>query len=152
MGGQLLATFVLISVLGTLNATVLIGPRIAYAMALDGLFMSRVGRAHPRYRTPAAAIVLQALVSVGILLVFGNFEDEVEWTVAAYFVTAIDSDLQDGEVWTLTLDGVDYELTVEPVGKLIFDVHDVSIGMTEVGMLIGKKDGVFRIAGYRPIR
>jgi hypothetical protein len=51
-----------------------------------------------------------------------------------------------------TLDGVDYELTVEPVGKLIFDVHDVSIGMTEVGMLIGKKDGVFRIAGYRPIR
>jgi APA family basic amino acid/polyamine antiporter len=89
LGGTAVAVFVLISILGTLNATVLIGPRIAYAMALDGLFMSRVDRAHPRYRTPAAAIVLQALVSVGNLLVFGNFERALDYTVFAILLATM---------------------------------------------------------------
>jgi APA family basic amino acid/polyamine antiporter len=43
VSATLVSLFVLISILGTLNATVLVGPRIAYAMALDGLF---VGGAH----------------------------------------------------------------------------------------------------------
>ena len=40
--GTVVAVFVLASILGTLNATVLVGPRIAYAMALDGLFFRGV--------------------------------------------------------------------------------------------------------------
>ena len=43
-GGTLVGAFILASILGTLNATVLVGPRIAYAMALDGLFFSGVDR------------------------------------------------------------------------------------------------------------
>jgi len=46
-GGRLLAAFVLLSILGTLNATILVGPRIAYAMALDDLFLPGVERGHP---------------------------------------------------------------------------------------------------------
>jgi len=82
-GGTAVAIFVLISILGTLNATVLVGPRIAYAMALDGLFLRGVDRAHVRFHTPANAIVLQALVSVGILLFFENFSRTLDYTVFA---------------------------------------------------------------------
>ena len=45
-GGGFVAAFVLISILGTLNATILVGPRIAYAMALDQLFLRVADRVH----------------------------------------------------------------------------------------------------------
>ena len=48
IAGGVVAVFVLVSVLGTLNANVLVGPRIAYALALDGLFFAGVDRVHPR--------------------------------------------------------------------------------------------------------
>ena len=73
LGGRLVAVFVLVSVLGTLNATVLVGPRIAYAMALDRLFFPGLDRAHAAYRTPSAAIALQAATAVAILFVLGSF-------------------------------------------------------------------------------
>jgi len=89
LGGSAVAVFVLISILGTLNATVLVGPRIAYAMALDGLFLRGIDRAHPRYHTPADAIALQALVSVGILLAFENFERALDYTVFAILLATM---------------------------------------------------------------
>lgn len=89
VGGAAVAVFVLISILGTLNAMVLVGPRIAYAMALDGLFLRRVERAHPRYRTPADAIALQALVSIGILLLFESFERALDYTVFAILLATM---------------------------------------------------------------
>jgi APA family basic amino acid/polyamine antiporter len=89
VGGSLVAAFVLISILGTLNATVLVGPRIAYAMALDGLFMRGVDRAHARFRTPAAAIGLQAVVSVAVLLFLENFDRALSYTVFAILLATM---------------------------------------------------------------
>src|SRR5262249_54078021 len=43
-GGTLAAVLVLASVVGCLNATILVGPRIAYAMAIDGYFFRGVHR------------------------------------------------------------------------------------------------------------
>ena len=43
-----MSAFVIASILGTLNATILVGPRIAYAMALDGLFVGGARRGAPR--------------------------------------------------------------------------------------------------------
>ena len=83
LGGRLVAGFVLASILGTLNATVLVGPRIAYAMALDGLFFSGVDRAHPRWRTPHVAIALQAAVTVALLVLLERFPSSL-------FVSALD--------------------------------------------------------------
>jgi APA family basic amino acid/polyamine antiporter len=68
------AAFVLASILGTLNATVLVGPRIAYAMALDGLFFRGVDRAHASFRTPSVAIGVQAATASAILLAIGTFK------------------------------------------------------------------------------
>jgi APA family basic amino acid/polyamine antiporter len=89
LGGSLVAIFVLGSILGTLNATVLIGPRIAYAMALDGLFFRGVDRAHPSYRTPGMAIWVQALTASGILLALGTFERALDYTTFAILLATM---------------------------------------------------------------
>lgn len=81
--GNWVGIFVLISVLGTLNATVLVGPRIAYAMSLDGLFPGGVDRVHSVYGTPSTAIVIQGLAAVGLLLVLRSFPAVLEFTVFA---------------------------------------------------------------------
>lgn len=89
LGGTLVGVFVLVSILGTLNATVLVGPRIAYAMALDDLFFPGVDRAHPTFRTPSVAIGLQAVTSVGILLALETFERALDYTTFAILLATM---------------------------------------------------------------
>ena len=83
VGGTVLAIFVLVSVLGTLNATVLVGPRIAYAMSLDGLFFRMAEEVHGVYRTPSGAILLQGLVAVVLLVVLRSFPSALDFTTFA---------------------------------------------------------------------
>jgi amino acid transporter len=68
LGVGLVAVVVIISTFGTLAGSMLTGPRIFYAMAEEGLFFRAVGRSHPRYRTPATAIVLTGALGVGFVL------------------------------------------------------------------------------------
>ena len=81
--------FVLISIFGTLNATVMVGPRIAYAMALDGLFVSRAGRVTSAFQTPGTAIVVQAIVSTGLLVVLRSFPSALEFTTFAILLAGV---------------------------------------------------------------
>lgn len=80
-GGRWVSAFVLLSVLGTLNATVLVGPRIVYAMALDGQFLRRADRVHTAYQTPAVAIGVQAVVSIGLVIFLESFPRALDFTV-----------------------------------------------------------------------
>jgi APA family basic amino acid/polyamine antiporter len=89
LGGRLLGGFVLISILGTLNATVLVGPRIAYAMALDGLFTKGVDRVHESYRTPGVAIVVQAGVAIGLVVLLESFPSALDYTTFAIVLATI---------------------------------------------------------------
>lgn len=67
-----ITAIITVSILGSLNVTIMIGPRIYYAMAADGLFFRRLTRVHPRFSTPSNAIVLQALWSC-MLILTGTF-------------------------------------------------------------------------------
>jgi APA family basic amino acid/polyamine antiporter len=89
VGGALVGLFVLVSILGTLNATVLVGPRIAYAMALDRLFFRGVDTVHSVYRTPSIAILVQAGVSVFLLIVLRSFPSALDFTVFAILLATI---------------------------------------------------------------
>jgi len=82
-GGRLVAVFVLASILGTLNATIMVGPRIAYAMAIDGLFFRGVEAVHPRHGTPHVALAVQAAVAVGLLLLLRTFPSVLDYTTFA---------------------------------------------------------------------
>lgn len=88
-GGRLLAGFVLLSIVGTLHATILVGPRIAYAMALDRLFLPGVEHVHPGRRTPAAAIAVQAAVASVLLLLLRTFPSALDFTTFAIVVATI---------------------------------------------------------------
>jgi APA family basic amino acid/polyamine antiporter len=89
LGGGLVAGFVLASILGTLNATVLVGPRIAYAMALDGLFFRGVDRSHAVYGTPHVAILLQCVAAVVVLLLLERFPTSLFASALDYTTFAI---------------------------------------------------------------
>src|SRR5262245_61789490 len=56
-----ITAIITVSILGALNVVTMIGPRVYYAMARDGLFFRRLTRIHPTYGTPTNAIILQAL-------------------------------------------------------------------------------------------
>lgn len=62
-GAIAIAGLVMVSAFGALNGIVLVGPRVYYQMAQDGLLFRWAGQVHPRYQTPARAIVLQAVWS-----------------------------------------------------------------------------------------
>jgi APA family basic amino acid/polyamine antiporter len=82
-GGTIMAVLVLASVVGCLNATILVGPRIAYAMALDGLFFAGVHRVHEVNRTPHIAIAVQALTAITLIVVLQNFPSVLDYTTFA---------------------------------------------------------------------
>jgi APA family basic amino acid/polyamine antiporter len=66
-GGVLVAALIMMSSLGWMAVTILTGPRLYYAMAQDGVFLSHAGRLHPRYRTPVFALWFQTAVALALL-------------------------------------------------------------------------------------
>jgi APA family basic amino acid/polyamine antiporter len=64
----ILTLAILVCILGSLNATVMVGPRIYYAMARDGLFPRVLASVHPQTRVPVAAIAAQAALACIIVL------------------------------------------------------------------------------------
>ncbi len=68
-GVLLMSAAIMVSVFGALNGNVLVGPRLLYAMGEDGMVPRALGAVHPRYRTPALAILVLAVWSC--LLVVG---------------------------------------------------------------------------------
>ncbi len=67
IGVTLIAGAVMVSTFGTLNGSMMTGPRVFYAMAEDRLFFKRLAVVHPRYGTPTASIGLS--VALGVIFV-----------------------------------------------------------------------------------
>jgi basic amino acid/polyamine antiporter, APA family len=74
-----IAIFTIVSLSASISAMTLAGPRVYYAMAQDGLFLPAAASVHPRYRTPAAAIVAQGLWSA-VLVLCGSLSQLVSYT------------------------------------------------------------------------
>lgn len=89
VGSHLIGLLILGSILGTLNAMILIGPRIAYAMAVDGLFFRGIEVTHPRFSTPHIAIVIQAIMVIVLLLITENYPGNILVSVLSYTTFAI---------------------------------------------------------------
>jgi len=73
IGVKLVSLAVMISAFGTLNGSMMTGPRIFFAMADHNLFFKRIASVHPRFKTPHIAIGLAAFLA-SIFVMFRNFE------------------------------------------------------------------------------
>src|SRR6202042_2588313 len=72
-GGKVLSACVLLSVAGGLSVLTMVAPRVYYAMAKDRVFFPIFGRLHPRFGTPANAVLLQTGLAL-LVLCFGAFD------------------------------------------------------------------------------
>ncbi len=72
------AVFVVVAVLGTLSVIIMSAPRVYFAMARDGLFFPAAAALHPRFKTPARCIALQAILA-SILVLSGTFEEIISY-------------------------------------------------------------------------
>jgi basic amino acid/polyamine antiporter, APA family len=82
-GGLVFTAVVVIAVVGSLAAFTMSAPRVYFAMARDRLFLPWAAGLHPRYGTPARAVVIQAALA-SVLVLLGKFGD-----IIAYFLFAV---------------------------------------------------------------
>jgi APA family basic amino acid/polyamine antiporter len=108
-----------LTLLAAVSAYILTGPRVAYAMARDGMFPAFAGRLHPTRETPAAAVLTQTLVA-GALVWVGSFHELLDYasvglvaltglTIASVFPLRRRADLPPG-----------YRLPLYPLPPLTF--------------------------------
>jgi basic amino acid/polyamine antiporter, APA family len=74
IGVVLISIAVMISAFGTLNASVMTGPRTIFAMADDGLFFKALAAVHSRFKTPYISIILVSVLAVFLVLFVGSFQ------------------------------------------------------------------------------
>ncbi|UCC74629.1 MAG: amino acid permease [Gemmatimonadota bacterium] len=85
VAAALISAAVIVSTFGALNGAIFVAPRVYYAMARDGIFFRKVGEVHPRFCTPAFAILLQA-VWASLLTLTGSYEQLFTYVVFISFI------------------------------------------------------------------
>jgi len=71
--GILVAAGILVSTFSSANSVMLTAPRVFFAMANDNLFFKKLAEVHPRFGTPAAAVLVLGVWSC-VLALTGGFE------------------------------------------------------------------------------
>jgi APA family basic amino acid/polyamine antiporter len=77
-GEPLVAALVTVSTLAITQVLLMLAPRIYVAMADDGVFFRGIGQIHPKWHTPARAILLQALFAILHVFVAGSIGELLE--------------------------------------------------------------------------
>jgi len=78
--GKVVGALILVSIFSAANGIMLTAPRMYFAMARDGVFFQRLAIIHPRFGTPAFAILAIALWAA-VLAVSGTFEQLLTYVV-----------------------------------------------------------------------
>ena len=82
-GASLVSAGMAISMLVTLNGTIMSGARVPFATARDGYFFEAIAKVHPRFHTPYVAIVVQCGLAIILLLLGGSFRQLFSLTIFA---------------------------------------------------------------------
>jgi len=78
--GKLIAAVILVSMFSAANGLTLTAPRLYYAMSRDGVFFRKLAEVHPRFRTPAFAIIVSSAWAA-LLAATGTFEQLLTYVV-----------------------------------------------------------------------
>ena len=73
LGASIVAIGMAVSMLVTLNGTIMSGARVPFAVARDGYFFQSLAEVHPSFHTPSVAIVVQCILAIVLLLFGGSF-------------------------------------------------------------------------------
>ena len=84
-GAMLLSVLILITTFGCTNATILMPPRVYYAMARDGLFFKSAGDIDPVSNTPNNALWIQGVWAC-LLVLSGSFDQLTDMLIFAAFL------------------------------------------------------------------
>ncbi|MEO6037992.1 MAG: amino acid permease, partial [Saprospiraceae bacterium] len=84
VGATWISLIILLTTLGCTNSTILMPPRVYYAMAKDGLFFKRAAEIHPTYHTPNPALWMQGLWAC-LLVLSGSFDQLTDMLIFAAF-------------------------------------------------------------------
>jgi basic amino acid/polyamine antiporter, APA family len=84
-GALLMAGAILISTFGCANGMTLAGARVYYAMSKDGLFFKSVGKLHPKYKTPVAGLLVQAVWTM-VLCISGSYGQLLDYIIFAELI------------------------------------------------------------------
>ena len=85
-GAGLVSIGMAVSILVSLNGTILSGARIPFAAARDGIFFRSMGRIHPRFESPSVSLGVQAGMSTVLLLLVGKFQALFELALLAEWI------------------------------------------------------------------
>ena len=92
VGAYAMAAAIVVSTLGCNNGLILSGARVYYAMARDRVFFAGAQTLHPRFKTPAFGLIVQA-VWASVLCVSGTYGQLLDYVVFAallfYLLTAL---------------------------------------------------------------
>ncbi len=80
VAGKAIALVILVSIFSATNGIVLTVPRAFFAMAQDGIFFRKLAEVHPRFGTPAFAIIACSAWSM-LLAATGTFEQLLTYVV-----------------------------------------------------------------------
>jgi APA family basic amino acid/polyamine antiporter len=120
-GAGFIAAAIALSAAGTLGIYTLTAPRLYHAMAERGLFFQSVLAIHPRFRTPARAIILQTAWAAVLVLAWGTFESLIAYVV---FVDWIFFGLLGAAIFVLRRTRPDaerpYRVVLYPLPPLLF--------------------------------
>jgi APA family basic amino acid/polyamine antiporter len=86
-GGAVMAAAILVSTFGCANGLILAGARVSYALAADGLFVSRAAKLNGA-GVPGVALLLQALWTA-VLIASGSYSELLRYVVSVEFVILI---------------------------------------------------------------
>jgi APA family basic amino acid/polyamine antiporter len=84
-GASVVSLVILVSIFGALNGGILAGPRVYFAMARDGLFFRKLAEVHPKYETPAFAILVQGFWAA-LLAVSGSYEKLFSYVIFSSWI------------------------------------------------------------------
>jgi APA family basic amino acid/polyamine antiporter len=91
-GAALVSIAMALSIVVTLNGTIMSGARIPFAAARDKLFFASMANINPRFQSPSTSLIVQGFLATLLLLAVGRFQQLFELAIFAewlfYMITA----------------------------------------------------------------
>ena len=85
---QVISLSIILAIAASINATILAGARIYYAMAMDNIFWSPLKRLHPVYNTPHFSLLCQ-MVLAALFVFLGTFEQLLSSVVFVMLMSSV---------------------------------------------------------------